>query len=170
MEGETRRKAIIERLKESDKPLSGTELADKLGVSRQCIVGDIALLRAYSEEIIATNKGYIYNPLFNRKNKAVIKVSHKSEDIFDELCTIIDYGGRVLDISIPSIAYGSVRVDCPITNRMEASDYAEKFVDGASKHLSELTGGIHYHTIEAHDEIALIRIQKALNDKGYLVK
>lgn len=171
MEGETRRKAIIDILKKSDKPLSGTEMSKILGVSRQCIVGDIALLRAYSEEIIATNKGYIYNPsLMRGKKKAVIKVSHKVEDIFDELCTIIDYGGKVLDTSITSMAYGKVMVELNITNRVEASDYAEKFVDDASKHLSELSGGVHYHTIEASDEIGLIRIQKALNDKGYLIK
>lgn len=171
VEGESRRKAIIDTLKQSDKPLSGTELAGQLGVSRQCVVGDIALLRATSEEIIATNKGYIYNPAFKKKrNIATIKVSHKSEDIFDELCTIIDYGGKVLDTSVPSPAYGSIRVELPISNRIEASDHAEKFVDGTSKHLSELSGGIHFHTIEAHDEIALIRIQKALNEKGYLAK
>lgn len=170
MEGESRRKSIIDVLKEANKPLSGTELAKILGVSRQCIVTDIALLRATSEEIIATNKGYIYNPSSKRKNRVVIKVSHKNEDIFDELCTIIDYGGKLVDIYVPNLAYGDIVANISINNRIDAGNYAEKFVDGASKHLSELTGGLHYHTIEADDEIALIRIQKALNDKGYLVK
>lgn len=171
MEGEARRNAIIEHLKQADKPLSGTDLARMLGVSRQCVVGDVALLRATSEEIIATNKGYIYNSnLLKGKKRAVIKVSHKVEDIFDELCTIIDYGGKVLDTSVSSAAYNTVKVEKTIGNRVEAADYAQLFVDGASKHLSELSGGVHYHTIETSDEIALIRIEKALNDKGYLVK
>ena len=46
MEGQMRRDTIIKMLGEKGKPLSGTELAKELGVSRQVIVQDIALLRA----------------------------------------------------------------------------------------------------------------------------
>ena len=40
-----RRKEIIRTLQTSKTPLSGTVLGEKLGVSRQIIVHDIALLR-----------------------------------------------------------------------------------------------------------------------------
>ena len=63
MEGQMRRDTIIKMLGEKGKPLSGTELAKELGVSRQVIVQDIALLRAVNKNILSTNKGYVlYDP------------------------------------------------------------------------------------------------------------
>ena len=41
MTGQERRDAIIKILKESEKPLSGTDLARELAVSRQVIVQDM---------------------------------------------------------------------------------------------------------------------------------
>ena len=46
MDGNKRRQAIIDILKNSLQPVSGTYLAKTLQVSRQVIVQDIALLRA----------------------------------------------------------------------------------------------------------------------------
>ena len=58
MEGDKRRESIVELLKNSEKPISGTEAAKKFGVSRQIIVQDIALLRATNKNILSTNKEY----------------------------------------------------------------------------------------------------------------
>ena len=46
-----RRKEIIRTLQTSKTPLSGTALGEKLGVSRQIIVQDIALLRTAGYDI-----------------------------------------------------------------------------------------------------------------------
>ena len=46
MTAEQRRSRISARLHESHQPISATALARELGVSRQIIVGDVALLRA----------------------------------------------------------------------------------------------------------------------------
>ena len=43
MEGEARREKIMETLRREQGPVSGTELAARMGVSRQVIVQDIAL-------------------------------------------------------------------------------------------------------------------------------
>ena len=59
MDAEERRGQIITLLKDSSKPISGTELAKRLSVSRQVIVQDIALLRAGNKNILSTNKGYL---------------------------------------------------------------------------------------------------------------
>lgn len=56
MDGKRRREKIIELMKNSRTPLSGTALAEKFGVSRQVIVQDIALLRAADYSIISTNR------------------------------------------------------------------------------------------------------------------
>ena len=60
-EGEKRRMNILEILENRTAPVSGTELAGRLGVSRQVIVQDIALLRADNKEIMSTYRGYMFH-------------------------------------------------------------------------------------------------------------
>ena len=59
MNGEERRSQILQILADSAKPVAGTLLAQRLNVSRQVIVQDIALLRANGTAIFSTNKGYL---------------------------------------------------------------------------------------------------------------
>ena len=59
MTGAERRNHIIEKIKSSDKPVSGKALALECEVSRQVIVQDIALIRAAGYEVLSTNRGYI---------------------------------------------------------------------------------------------------------------
>ena len=46
MDGKARRIQILEKIKESSKPVSASKLAALYGVSRQVVVQDIALIRA----------------------------------------------------------------------------------------------------------------------------
>ena len=59
MKGSERRSQILEALSASEVAVSGSSLAQAVGVSRQVVVQDIALLRANGHDIIATNKGYV---------------------------------------------------------------------------------------------------------------
>ena len=59
MTAEERRAAILDILTRSDGPVSASVLAGRFGVSRQLIVGDVALLRAGGEAIDATARGYV---------------------------------------------------------------------------------------------------------------
>ena len=54
MDSEGRRRALAERLSRAEGPVSAAALAKELSVSRQIIVGDVALLRAGGLEITAT--------------------------------------------------------------------------------------------------------------------
>ena len=74
MAGEERRAKIRERL--GKKPVAAGELARELGVSRQVIVQDVALLRAEGLEIVATNRGYV---LPETRISRVFKVRHTDE-------------------------------------------------------------------------------------------
>ena len=82
MSGKERRNKIIEILKESKKPVSGKELAQTFGISRQAIVQDIAILRAESKEITSTNTGYILPEKKGENDSCsrVFKVSHTTEE------------------------------------------------------------------------------------------
>ena len=112
MEGDERRKKILGILHEESAPVSGTGLARMLGVSRQVIVQDIALLRATDKNILSTNKGYL---LFDagqgmgRKRRA-FKVKHQDEEILDELNTIVDFGGKVRDVDRKSTRLNSSHI------------------------------------------------------------
>ena len=100
MDGQTRREKLLKMLKENETPLSGSALAGKLGVSRQIIVSDIALLRAGKQEILSTARGYLlYCPPVPRCTRC-FPVSHTDEQMEDELNAIVDLGGRVLDVLI----------------------------------------------------------------------
>lgn len=171
MDGDTRRGQIIELLKESSKPLSGTELARRLCVSRQVIVQDIALLRAVNKNILSTNKGYIlYDSHTVTKNyKRTVHVKHSNDQIRDELYTIVDYGGRVLDVVVEHEIYGQITVDLIITNRQDADEFVKRLSENRTRPLNELTYGVHYHTIEAEKEEYLNLIEEKLQEKGYLV-
>lgn len=48
-------------MRESEQPLSGTQLGKVTGVSRQVVVQDIALLRTEGYPIVSTAKGYLLN-------------------------------------------------------------------------------------------------------------
>ena len=59
MNGDERRKKIINILSSSKSPVAGVALAKELDVSRQVIVQDIELLRANGSAIFSTNSGYL---------------------------------------------------------------------------------------------------------------
>ena len=150
-DGEMRRMNILEILNNRTTPVSGTELAGKLGVSRQVIVQDIALLRADNKEIMSTYKGYIlHSPdKDSREYMRVLRVNHGTEDTLDELQTIVDYGGRVLDVSVEHGLYGHITVDLIINNRLDASEFVAQMEQSHDQPLKALTGGCHYHTVAA---------------------
>lgn len=59
MNSEKRREYIMSALKQTERPISASKLAKELSVSRQIIVGDVALLRASGEKVLATPRGYV---------------------------------------------------------------------------------------------------------------
>ncbi len=172
MDGEQRREEILKVLQCIKQPISGMELAKRLGVSRQVIVQDIALLRAVNKNILSTNKGYVLfiDTQENGKWKKSIKVRHSESEILDELFTIVDYGGRVLDVVVEHPIYGQIMVDLIINSRADAEKFVCQVKENRTKPLNDLTKGIHYHTIVAQSEDALEAIEQQLLIKGYLIK
>lgn len=170
MEGDLRREKIIEILKKSDVPVSGGGLADKLNVSRQVIVQDIALLRATNKNILSTNKGYILYHDNIEKCTRTFHVYHDDNHIEDELNTIVDNNGRVLDVVVEHEIYGQITVDLIINSRRDVKEFIERLKKSSSaKPLKELTDGEHYHTVEADSEEDLDIVENELRKKKYLI-
>lgn len=170
IEGDIRRKKIIELMLEQKEPISGSDLAKKFGVSRQVIVQDIALLRATNKNILSTNKGYfLYHPEKGlQKPKRSFCVQHTTAQMQDELYTIVDYGGKVLDAVVEHDIYGQITVDLMLCNRMDVDEFMERIRKSTSQPLNVLTGGRHWHTVEADTELMLDIIGEKLRGKGYI--
>ncbi len=165
-----RREKLINILKASTRPISGSNLAKELGVSRQVIVQDVALLRASDYRIISTNKGYL---LFNKhpsKYRRSFIVKHSTQEIEEELCLIVDMGGRVLDVAVSHDLYGDISTNLIINNRMDVYEFVEKLDKGKVMPLKELTDDIHIHNVEADSEEMLDNIERALDKRGILYK
>ena len=166
---QTRREALLRLLRESSAPLAGGALAEQLGVSRQIIVQDIALLREAGANIVATTKGYV---LADAASAAEQPESTDAEGAAPaepfELETIISAGGRVKNVSISHRAYGRVTAPLNITTQADIDRFMQDIESGKSSPLCTATSGYHYHLIAADSEEALETIGRALADEGYL--
>lgn len=166
MNGEERREQIIKRIQESSRPVSGTALAKSLGVSRQVIVQDIALLRANGQDILSTHRGYLLQE--SSQPSRVFKVFHKGEQVEEELNLFVDLGGKVEDVFIYHKVHGVIRAELHIRSRRDVQEYLQKIASGISTQLLNLTAGYHYHTIFADGEEILDEIRKELEKRGML--
>ena len=166
MSTQDRRKKILNELEKSEKPVSASFLAKKFGVSRQIIVGDVALLRAENSEIISTNRGYV----LEKKRKCInkVEVSHGKEQIREELYTIVDFGGKVLDVIVNHPIYGEIKVDLKLTNRLDVDRFISELGDKKNIPLSVLTDDVHIHTIETESIENFNYIEKKLEEIGIL--
>ena len=167
MDGEQRREAIVAQLAQTKKPISASKFAKEFGVSRQVIVGDIALLRAMGEEILATARGYqkeTSQGMLERK----IAVQHTAEQTKEELQTIVSLGGEVLDVIVAHEIYGEIHGNLHVQTLADVDKFIQSYEKSSNNLLSELTNGVHLHTIRYPDEATFEAIQQGLIEKGFL--
>ena len=164
-----RRGRVLEYLKETDCPLSATALAQKLSVSRQIIVGDVALLRAAGEGIIATPRGYV----LERPRAGIVGTVaclHSSEGMERELTLMVDQGCTVENVIVEHPVYGQLTGPLELSSRYDISEFIRKVKQNDARPLSLLTDGIHLHTLRCPDQATLDRTMAALEREGFLVK
>lgn len=163
-----RRERILDLLRQADAPLSGSALAKMLGVSRQIIVQDMALLRACTDlEIISTYQGYV---LHRRQEpcRRVFKVRHNAARTQEELQEIVDLGGRVEDVFVYHRVYGVVRGELHISSGKDVREFMERLQQSSSAPLMQITDDFHYHTVTADSPQTLELIGKRLEKLGFL--
>ena len=163
-----RRKAIVNLLLASKTPILGSELSEQFNVSRQIIVQDITVLKGIGYEILSTHNGYVMNksPLVER----VFKLKHTTEPTEDELTTIVDLGGTVVDVFVWHKVYGKISATLNIFSRLQVKQFLEGVRTGKSTELMNITGGYHYHTVRADSEAILDKIESCLKEKNYLAE
>lgn len=166
MKAADRRKAIANLLLSSTEAVSGGKLSEEFGVSRQIIVQDITVLKGWGYDILSTHNGYIIQktPLKER----VFKVYHTTEETEDELNTIVNLGGTVVDVFVWHKVYGKMTAPLNIFSVLNIKQFIEGVRSGKSTELMNITGGYHYHTVRAESEAALDEIEQALKTKNYI--
>lgn len=168
MEAASRRQAILDRLRTADRPVSASALAAGLNVSRQIIVGDIALLRAGGAEISATPRGYVL-PRATDGITRTIACRHTLAQTGQELDILVDNGCTVLDVIVEHPVYGQLTGQLQISSRYDVEQFLVRVRDSEAAPLSMLTGGLHLHTLCCPNEDAYTRACAALKAAGLLL-
>lgn len=168
MNGEQRRIWILNQLQTAKTPLSATRLAQMTGVSRQIVVGDVALLRAGGEQIEATPRGYRMIPQTEAVTFLVACRHSQMQQIRQELYLIVDNGGTVQDVIVENPIYGQITAKLHIGNRCEADLFLQKATKENQSLLSNLTDGVHLHTVQCKDKRSAEHIKTELQKAGIL--
>lgn len=168
--GEERRTKLLHLLQTSTEPVTGSELSQITNVSRQVIVGDITLLKARNEPIIATSQGYLYLQTGSaQKPERIIACQHDPSRTQEELYLLVDIGITVKDVKIEHPVYGDLTASIMVSSRKEVQQFLSRVTATNASFLSELTSGIHLHTLSASSEELLDEAECALRDTGILV-
>ncbi len=170
MNTEERRTRILKTLQQACRPVTGAELADQLGVSRQVVVQDMAVLRAAGKEVLASPQGYYFHRQTTGTYRAVVAVRHTPEQTEDELLALVDVGVEVVDVIVEHAIYGEQRGMLHIASREDVRLFMKQLKETGARLLSELTDGLHLHTLEARRPEQLDRARAVLRERGYLLE
>jgi transcriptional regulator of NAD metabolism len=164
----TRREELLSVLERSSGPITGSFLSSTLGVSRQAIVNDIAILRASGHGIIGSSQGYRMDGI-PRGLTARIRCHHGPERGREEFEILLDRGVSVLDVGVQHSVFGEVRANVLVESRADIDRHAETIRKAGEAPLSIITRGIHSHTVRAPSEDALDAAKRELSERGILL-
>lgn len=167
MTAEERRAAILDTLSRSAKPVSAAALASRFGVSRQLVVGDVALLRASGASITATARGYV----IPREQDGLVRrmaCRHDAAGMEQELLIMVDNGCTVLDVVVDHPVYGQLTGDLQLSSRYDVKQFILR--SASAPPLSLLTEWVHLHTLACPDEMSFQRVRQELADAGILLE
>ena len=169
MNTQERRCAILSVLKQEKTPISAAALAGRFGVSRQIIVGDVALLRAEGEPLLSTPRGYVLDRGENGISRMVY-CRHGENEMEAELNAIVDQGCMVLDVIVEHPVYGQISAPLQLKSRYDVQQFICRVREAEAAPLSLLTEGEHLHTLSCPDEKAWKRVREALRELGFLAE
>jgi len=160
---------ILEVLKESKEPVTGAELASRVGVSRQTVVQYIAILKSQGYDIWSTPRGYVLSaPAMGVRR--LVAVKHDTLQIPQELELVVKCGGRVIDVIVEHPIYGEIKGNLNISSMDDLERFLALLKSSNAEPLLVLSRGVHLHTIEAPDEATMERIVDALRMEGFLLE
>lgn len=169
MDAQKRRESIAHILEQATLPVSATALARQFSVSRQIIVGDVALLRAGGTDISASPRGYVLSRPQGGLRRT-LACCHRGEQMQDELNAIVDQGCTIIDVIVDHPIYGQLTGPLNLSNRYEVGQFIDRCREESAAPLSLLTEGIHLHTVLCPDPAAYARVCNELAQLGVLLE
>lgn len=160
-----RRTAIYKQLTTAQTPISATALAQQFSVTRQVVVGDIALLRAEGHSITATPRGYMIPAETGLRR--TIACHHSGEDTQKELFAMVDCGCTV-DVIVEHPVYGQLTAPLALSSRYDVEQFIHRMKTSHAQPISALTGGVHLHTLSCPSEAVFAHLKETLADMGML--
>jgi len=171
MTSDARREGILEVITASPDAVSASKLAKHFNVSRQVIVGDVALLRAAGHDIFATARGYVRSISATAGSfVGTVACRHDSESSLQELKLIVGLGAIVVNVSIEHELYGEMTGQLNLRTLADVEAFEKAAKTAKSRMLSELTDGIHLHAISCRDKAHFEAVKQALDKAGYLLR
>ena len=167
MDAVQRRAALSDYLSQAAGPVSASVLAARFSVSRQIIVGDIALLRAGGLDIAATPRGYVL-PKETTGLVRTVACVHPGEAMARELEIMVDQGCQVTDVVVEHPVYGQLTGQLRLASRYDVQEFVRLVSQRKARPLSDLTGGVHLHTLRCPDEDSYRRVLAGLKAEGFL--
>lgn len=169
--GEERRRTLLQLIESSTEPITGSELARQVAVSRQVIVQDLSLLKAKGHQIVATARGYVYlhGDMTPSSYSRKVVCRHSADQMEAEMNAVVDEGVTMKDVIIDHPVYGSITGQLMVKSRRDVRAFLERVKTHGASPLSELTGGLHIHTLEADHKEALDAAIGELDRLGILV-
>lgn len=164
-----RQQQLLEVLNRKQDAVTGSDLASQMGVTRQVVVHDIAILRAAGHPILSTPRGYWLQPQSTLKNRYVLAVSHPPDLTQTELTILVDHGIHVLDVAVEHPLYGELRGSLHLASRRDVAFFMEQLKNAGATLLSSLTDGEHLHTVECSDLQSLNEASAKLRAAGIRV-
>ncbi len=162
---------ILEILSSRGQPITGSELAGRLGVSRQVVVQSVAVLRAQGHPVRSTPAGYeLEGAQPEVRARAVLAVCHGPERTGEELHALVDVGLRVLDVIVEHPLYGEIRGLLLLKDHAQVDRFLERYRTEQFALLSSLTRGVHLHTVEAAHPDQFLEGRARLRALGILVE
>lgn len=168
MHAEERRTRLLEMLQDRDEYQNAAGLAGQLGVSRQIIVSDVAILRERGWDIISTPRGYLLDDRSDWGYSGTVACRHDGEGVRKEFYIIVDNGGAVIDISVEHPIYGQITARLDIRSRYDADLFIERCREEKAVLLSSLTDGLHLHRVGVPRREDFLRIRSQLKEAGIL--
>ena len=161
-----RRRRLIKELQAHPDPIRGEDLARLLGVTRQVVVHEVALLRAAGIAVESTPRGYYLPSDQGPPHRTVLAVRHEPSQTHDELYAMVDHGLTVENVAVEHPVYGVLEGGLHLRSRSDVDQFLQAVRDHDAGLLSVLTQGCHLHTVSYYNSRDLDAAVEALRAKS----
>ena len=98
-----------------------------------------------------------------------VACQHSSENTKSELYAIVDLGAIVVNVIIEHKLYGEITGHLNLKNRNDVDAFIRSVESSEVMLLSELTQGVHLHTIACRDKTHFEQVTQVLEADGILL-